>query len=83
MPLFATLLFFFFKSHLALLRLAGIISNKPRAIPTVVKQWWADYEMDPAAAVGKLTNMMIEVRFSVTLRRYVVFPSLPSRTYFA
>ena len=25
-----------------------------------VKQWWSDYEKDPSAAVGKLTNMMIE-----------------------
>ena len=30
-----------------------------------VLQWWRDYETDPADAVYKLTNMMIEVRFSV------------------
>ena len=29
-------------------------------MPMAVKQWWSDYEKDPSAAVGKLTNMMIE-----------------------
>jgi len=28
-----------------------------------LKQWWHDYDKNQAAAVCKLTNMMIEVRF--------------------
>jgi hypothetical protein len=43
--------------------MAEIISQKPSAIAMAVKQWWSDYDKDPAAAVGKLTNMMIEVLF--------------------
>ena len=32
-----------------------------------VLQWWRDYATDPADAVYKSTNMMIEVRFSVSV----------------
>ena len=33
-----------------------------------VKQWWTDYDKDPPSAVGKLTNMMLEVRFLMAAR---------------
>lgn len=42
---------------------ADVISHKPSAIPMVVKQWWSSFDQTPAVAVGKLTNMMIEVCF--------------------
>ena len=44
-------------------RMADIIYYKPSAIPMAVKQWWSDFDKEPATAVGKLTNMMIEVPF--------------------
>jgi len=43
--------------------LADIVAYKPSAIPMALKQWWHDYDKNQAAAVCKLTNMMIEVRF--------------------
>lgn len=50
--------------------MAEIISHKPSAIPMAVKQWWSDFDKEPATAVGKLTNMMIEVPFLFILQGF-------------
>lgn len=41
--------------------LLGIIRTKPSAISMAVKQWWDDYHKNSAAAVRKLTNMVLQV----------------------
>ena len=53
---------------------ADVISHKPSAIPMVVKEWWVQFDKAPAAAVGKLTNMMIEVKLAVRLMSAVPLP---------
>jgi hypothetical protein len=40
---------------------AGIVRDKPSAIPMAVSKWWEDYESSKDEAVMQLANMVLEV----------------------